>query len=215
MKTAVIVFPGSNCDRDLAESLEAVSAHPCIRVWHQETQIPAVDFVGLPGGFSYGDYLRCGALAATSPIIADLRVKAANGLPIIGICNGFQILCEAGILPGALLPNAGGRFIHRDETLRIEGQGGPFFQHQPQGGQLRFSIAHHEGSYHSDEQTLDKLEDEGRIAFRYLDNPNGSARHIAGVLSENRRVLGLMPHPERHMNGDGRRFFEAALGALS
>ena len=215
MKTAVIVFPGSNCDRDLAESLEAVSGHPCTRVWHQETKLPDVDFVGLPGGFSYGDYLRCGALAAVSPIITDLKAKVADGLPAIGICNGFQILCETGILPGMLMANAKGRFVHRDEPLKIASTNGPFLKHQTKGAQINFSVAHHDGSYQADDETLDQLEQEGRIAFTYEDNPNGSARDIAGILSENGRVLGLMPHPERHMEGDGRRFFEAALGALS
>lgn len=215
MKTAVIVFPGSNCDRDLAESLEAVTGQPCARFWHQESELPDVDFVGLPGGFSYGDYLRCGALAAVSPIIADLKAKVAEGLPVIGICNGFQILCETGILPGMLMANAKGRFVHRDETLKIESDAGPFLKHQSKGGRITFSVAHHDGSYQADEETLDQLADEGRIAFTYTDNPNGSVRDIAGIMSENHRVLGLMPHPERHMVGDGKRFFEAALGALS
>ncbi|MGB0785154.1 MAG: phosphoribosylformylglycinamidine synthase subunit PurQ [Alphaproteobacteria bacterium] len=215
MKTAVIVFPGSNCDRDLAESLEAVTGQQCIRVWHREPELPDVDFVGLPGGFSYGDYLRCGALAATSPIIRDLKTKVAKGLPVIGICNGFQILCETGILPGMLMGNKHGRFVHRDETLKVESVKGPFFERHMLGAKLDFSVAHHDGSYQADEEILDKLEDQGRIAFSYTNNPNGSARNIAGILSANHKVLGLMPHPERHMGGDGKRFFEAAIGALS
>ena len=215
MKTAVIVFPGSNCDRDLAVALEAVTGHKCLRVWHQETTLPDVDFVGLPGGFSYGDYLRCGALAAVSPIVQDLKKHADAGKPMIGICNGFQILCETGILPGMLMANAGGRFIHRDERLRVASGKGPFFKGYSKGAQVDFSIAHHDGSYQADAATLDALADEERIAFTYANNPNGSVGDIAGILSENHRVLGLMPHPERHMDGDGKRFFEAALGAVS
>ena len=214
MKTAVITFPGSNCDRDLAESLEAVTGQPCTRVWHEETALPEVDFVGLPGGFSYGDYLRGGALAAVSPIVQDLKAKAAEGLPVIGICNGFQILCEAGILPGMLMANTSGRFVHRDVTLRVESDAGPFLKHQSKGTNLRFSVAHQDGCYQGDDDTLNRLSGEGRIAFTYRDNPNGSACDIAGITSANHRVLGLMPHPERHMAGDGKRFFEAALGAL-
>lgn len=216
MKTAVIVFPGSNCDRDLAESLAAVSGQACLRLWHREPRLPdGIDLVGLPGGFSYGDYLRCGALAATSPIVADLVNKVAGGLPVIGICNGFQILCEARILPGMLMANTGGRFVHRDETLRVETNAGPFFKHQHKGRHLTFSLAHHDGCYQADASTLDQLAQEGRIAFTYTNNPNGSARDIAGILSENHRVLGLMPHPERHMDADGKRFFEAAMEALT
>ena len=151
MKTAVIVFPGSNCDRDLAESLELVTGEPCQRIWHQETELPEdIDLVGLPGGFSYGDYLRCGALAATSPIIETLRERVAQGLAVIGICNGFQILCETGLLPGMLMPNAKGRFVHRDETLRIESTQGPFLSAQTQGAEMTFSVAHHDGSYQAD-----------------------------------------------------------------
>ena len=181
MKTAVIVFPGSNCDRDLALALEMVTGQTCQRVWHQETTLPDVDFVGLPGGFSYGDYLRCGALAAVSPIIQDLKKRADAGLPIIGICNGFQILCETGILPGMLMPNIGGRFIHRDERLMVLSGQGPFFHGHRPGAILDFSIAHHDGSYQADAQTLDQLADEDRIALTYANNPNGSARDIAGV----------------------------------
>ena len=215
MKTGVIVFPGSNCDRDLALSLERVSGQPCQRIWHQETDLPPLDLIGLPGGFSYGDYLRCGALAAASPIVSALKSKVAEGLPLIGICNGFQILCETGILPGMLMPNVGGRFVHRDETLIVQSNKGPFLHHQTPGAKLTFSVAHHDGSYQADEETLNRLEGEGRVAFTYTNNPNGSARDIAGILSENHRVLGLMPHPERHMDGDGGRFFDAAIGVLS
>ena len=215
MKTAVIIFPGSNCDRDLAESLEAVTGLPCIRVWHRETTLPKVDLVGLPGGFSYGDYLRCGALAATSPIIQDVQAKAKQGLPIIGICNGFQILCEAGILPGMLMRNRHGRFIHQDASLRVASDLGPFLKAYSIGDRLRFSIAHHDGSYQADTRTLDQLADEGRIALTYETNLNGSERNIAGILSANHRVLGLMPHPERHMAGDGQRFFKAVLEAVT
>ena len=215
MKTGVLVFPGSNCDRDLALSLERVTGKPCQRIWHQETTLPSLDLVGVPGGFSYGDYLRCGALAAASPIMRDIRTKAARGLPILGICNGFQILCEAGVLPGMLMPNISGRFIHRDVVLQVQSTKGPFLRHQTLGSHLTFSVAHHDGSYQADEATLTKLQDEYRIAFTYKNNPNGSAWDIAGILSENHRVLGLMPHPERHMDGDGQRFFEALVEVLS
>ena len=215
MKTAVIVFPGSNCDRDLAEALEAVTGQPCTRVWHAETTLPKVDLVGLPGGFSFGDYLRCGALAATSPILDDVRAKTAQGLPLIGICNGFQILCEAGILPGMLMGNRDGRFIHHDVSLQVASDQGPFFKAYDLGARLNFSVAHHDGSYQADAETLNRLEGEGCLALTYEVNPNGSARGIAGILSANHRVLGLMPHPERHMAGDGRRFFASALDALA
>ena len=215
MKTAVVVFPGSNCDRDLARALETISGQECLRVWHQEATLPDVDFVGLPGGFSYGDYLRCGALAAVSPIVKDLKKRAAQGLPMIGICNGFQILCETGILPGMLMPNGSGRFIHRDVRLQVASNKGPFLEGYRQGRFVDFSIAHHDGAYQADDETLQALEGEGRIAFTYADNPNGSARDIAAILSANHRILGLMPHPERHMDGDGKRFFGAVLGALS
>ena len=200
MKTAVIVFPGSNCDRDLALALEAVTGQPCQRVWHQETTLPNVDFVGLPGGFSYGDYLRCGALAAVSPIIKDLKKTLKAGLPMIGICNGFQILCETGILPGMLMPNAGGRFIHRDERLQVASGTGPFFQGIALGPRWIFHRASR-WVVSNRFTNIGQLKGDGRIALTYADNPNGSVQDIAGILSTNHRILGLMPHPERHMEG--------------
>ncbi len=206
MHAAVIVFPGSNCDRDVAVALARATGRPTTMVWHRDTSLPAVDLVVVPGGFSYGDYLRCGAMAAHSPIMREVKAAAAAGVAVLGICNGFQILTEAGLLDGVLMRNRELRFICRDVYLRVETADSPFTRHYGVGGTVRFPIAHAEGNYFADDETLDRLEGEGRVAFRYATaagevaaeaNPNGSARNIAGVLSANRRVLGLMPHPER------------------
>lgn len=197
MRAAVVVFPGSNCDRDLAVSLRAAGADVEM-VWHKETDLPAgVDLVAVPGGFSFGDYLRCGALAAHAPVTRALVAHAQRGGYVLGICNGFQVLTETGLLPGALIRNASLKFICKPVLLRVEDTQSAFLAGYDQGQEVCFPIAHHDGNYRADEATLDVLEAEGRVALRYVSNPNGSARDIAGVLSDNRRVLGMMPHPER------------------
>ena len=206
MKCVVIVFPGSNCDRDVAVAVERVCGHTPVRVWHGETAVPPADIIVLPGGFSHGDYLRCGAIAARSPIIADVVAKAHAGVPILGICNGFQILTEAGLLPGALTRNQGLRFVCKAARVRVESTETPFSSHYPTGAGLSLPVAHHDGNYRADDETQDRLEGEGRVVFRYVDadgtaneagNPNGSAANIAGIVDSRRRILGMMPHPER------------------
>jgi phosphoribosylformylglycinamidine synthase len=224
-RAAVITFPGSNCDRDMAVALEAVSSQSALRVWHGDAELPTgLDLIALPGGFSYGDYLRSGAMAATSPIMRAVSAAATRGVPVLGVCNGFQVLTEAGLLPGALLRNAGQRFICRTVTLTAENTDSMFTAGFTQGETLRIPVAHHDGNFYADPDTLDRLEGEGRIAFRYAESCNGSARDIAGVLSANGRVLGMMPHPERAMEpaavpalggNDGRRLFENILAALA
>jgi phosphoribosylformylglycinamidine synthase len=197
MRAAVITFPGSNCDRDLAVAL-AAAGFAVARVWHKERDLPAgCDLVGIPGGFSFGDYLRCGAIAARAPVMAAVAAHAARGGFVLGICNGFQVLTEAGLLPGVLMRNAGLRFVCRPVRLRVAGRPSAFTAGWPAGAMVTLPVAHHDGNYQADAATLERLEGEGLVALRYLDNPNGSARDIAGVLSANRRVLGLMPHPER------------------
>lgn len=214
MKSAVIVFPGSNCDRDLATAFEQASGHAAEMVWHKETSLPSgLDVVGIPGGFSYGDYLRCGAIAAQSPIMAAVAEFAAKGGHVIGICNGFQVLIESGLLPGALLRNAGIKFVCRNQSLRVATSASPFTDGYTKGEAVTFPIAHHDGNFHATDDVLKTLEDADRVAFRYDGNPNGSAGDIAGILSENRRVLGLMPHPERAVDPatgliDGARMFK-------
>jgi phosphoribosylformylglycinamidine synthase len=198
MHAAVVTFPGSNCDRDLRDAF-ASAGFRVTPVWHKDTALPeGLDVVGLPGGFSYGDYLRCGAIAAHSPIVREVRAFAGRGGHVIGICNGFQVLTEAGLLPGALMRNATLRFICRSAPLTVESAESPFTAGYGAGAEIALPVAHHDGNYQADAATLDRLEGEGRVAFRYREvNPNGSARAIAGVLSDNRRVLGMMPHPER------------------
>ena len=221
MKTAVIVFPGSNCDRDLAVALEQVTGAKPAMVWHKEAELPAgVDFIGVPGGFSYGDYLRSGAMAARSPVMRAVKDAAGRGVPVIGICNGFQVLTEAGLLPGALMRNAGLRFVCRDARLKVENSQSLFTSGYEAGEEVVFPVAHHDGNYQADATTLDRLEGEGRVAFRYLDALNGSARDIAGILNDSGTVLGLMPHPERvvepaHGRTDGRRLFEGLLETVA
>ncbi|MEH3105716.1 MAG: phosphoribosylformylglycinamidine synthase subunit PurQ [Sphingomonas fennica] len=220
MKSAVIVFPGSNCDRDLAVALEAVTGQAPMMLWHRETSLPdGIDLVGVPGGFSYGDYLRSGAMAARSPVMRAVAEGAARGLPVLGVCNGFQVLTEAGLLPGALMRNAGLAFVCRDVALTVGEANSPFTRGYRPGEAITIPVAHHDGNYTADADTLDRLEGEGRVAFRYDGSVNGSARDIAGVVSENGRVLGLMPHPERrigpeHGGADGRRLFEGLLEAV-
>jgi phosphoribosylformylglycinamidine synthase I len=206
MKASVIVFPGSNCDRDAAVALQAATGSAPAMVWHGDSEIPASDLIVLPGGFSYGDYLRSGAMAAHSPVMREVVARAKAGTPVLGICNGFQVLTEAGLLPGVLMRNATLKFICRDVLLRVERNDTAFTRHYARGEVVRFPIAHKDGSYFADEATLDRLEGEGRVAFRYCNaagaiapsaNPNGSCRNIAGIYNERGTVLGLMPHPER------------------
>jgi phosphoribosylformylglycinamidine synthase len=221
MKSAVIVFPGSNCDRDLAVALEQVTGRKPAMVWHQDSELPeGTEFVGIPGGFSYGDYLRSGAMAARSPVMRAVKDAAGRGVPVIGICNGFQVLTEAGMLPGALMRNAGLSFICRPVPLRVENSQSLFTAQYDSGETIMLPVAHHDGNFQADEATLDRLEGEGRVAFRYLDNCNGSARNIAGILNTAGNVLGLMPHPERviepaHGAIDGRRLFEGLLETVN
>ncbi|THH38700.1 phosphoribosylformylglycinamidine synthase subunit PurQ [Aliishimia ponticola] len=220
MKAAVLVFPGSNCDRDLVVAFEAAGADVTM-VWHKETSLPdGIDIVGVPGGFSYGDYLRCGAIAANSPITRDLKAHAERGGYVLGICNGFQVLTETGLLPGALLRNAGLKYICKTVPLKVQTSDSIFTEGYNAGDVVGFPIAHHDGNYYADDETLAQLEGENRIAFTYEDNPNGSRGDIAGILSHNRRVLGMMPHPERaadigHGGTDGAALFRACVGALT
>ncbi|WP_412506636.1 phosphoribosylformylglycinamidine synthase subunit PurQ [Roseovarius sp. SYSU LYC5161] len=197
MHAAVVVFPGSNCDRDLAVALERAGARVSM-VWHKDTEMPAgVDLIGLPGGFSFGDYLRCGAIAANSPICRSVVAHAERGGFVLGICNGFQVLTETGLLPGILLRNARLKYICKPVDLTVRTDDSAYTTGYARGQRITIPIAHHDGNYHADAATLDRLEGEDRVAFTYDDNPNGSARDIAGILSQNRRVLGMMPHPER------------------
>ncbi len=220
MKTAVIVFPGSNCDRDAETALkQATGADPAM-VWHKDGTLPEdTDLVMVPGGFSYGDYLRCGAIAGNSPVVAQLKAHAERGGYVLGVCNGFQILCETGLLPGALIRNASLNFVCKPQDLTIENANTAFTSAYADQTEVSIPIAHHDGNYVADDETLDALESEGRVAFRYAGNPNGSARDIAGILSENGRVLGMMPHPERAIGGHeggqgGKALFDSLLGAI-
>ncbi|MBM3483985.1 MAG: phosphoribosylformylglycinamidine synthase subunit PurQ [Alphaproteobacteria bacterium] len=206
MNAAVIVFPGSNCDRDIKVALEAAMGRVPAMVWHGDSALPKVDLIVLPGGFSYGDYLRSGAMAAHSHIMRAVIDEAKRGVPVLAICNGFQIATEAGLLPGALLPNASLKFVCKDVSLRVENADSMFTRAFKKGQVVRMPIAHRDGNYFADDATLDRLEGNGQIAFRYVTadgrvtdeaNPNGAARNIAGVFNERRTVLGLMPHPER------------------
>ena len=221
MRAAVITFPGSNCDRDLAVALAEATGAPPAMVWHRETALPdGVDLVGVPGGFSYGDYLRAGAMAARSPVMRAVVDAAARGVAVLGVCNGFQVLTEAGLLPGALMRNAGIRFVCRDAPLAVGNADTIFTRGYAAGETVSLPVAHHDGNYQADEETLDRLEGEGRVAFRYADPCNGSARDIAGIVNERGNVLGLMPHPERafdpaHGGRGGRRLFEGLVEALA
>jgi phosphoribosylformylglycinamidine synthase len=221
MRAAVIVFPGSNCDRDMAVALRDVAGAQVDMVWHKDTALPdRLDLVALPGGFSFGDHLRCGAIAGKSPIMQAVADFAERGGHVLGVCNGFQVLTETGLLPGALIRNAGIRFICRNVDLQVATTASPYTSLYQAGERITVPVAHHDGAYVADETTVSTLRDADRIAFTYADGaPNGAVADIAGVLSENRRVLGMMPHPERavdaaHGGTDGRRLFESLAGAL-
>ena len=229
MKAAVVVFPGSNCDRDIKVALEAVAGAPVRMVWHADAALPSpCDLIVLPGGFAYGDYLRCGAMAAHSPIMRDVVAKARAGTPVLGICNGFQVLTETELLPGVLMRNASLKYVCRDVHLKVEQTDTLFTSHYSQGEVIRIPIGHGDGNYFADAATLDALEADGRVVFRYVDktgnpggdaNPNGAQRNIAGICDPSRRILGMMPHPERLFEpllggSDGRRMFESLLATL-
>ena len=229
MKSAVVVFPGSNCDRDAAVALRQATGTAPVMVWHRDTDMPEVDLIVLPGGFSHGDYLRGGAIAARAPIMKEIVRRGHKGVPIVGICNGFQMLTEAGLLPGILMRNAGLKFICKDTFIDVSDNTTIFTNAYTAHQTLRIPIAHNEGNFFADDATLDQLESDGRVAFRYADktgavtaaaNPNGSARNIAGIYSENRSILGLMPHPARavdarHGGTDGIGFFTSIVQALA
>ncbi|MGE5537844.1 MAG: phosphoribosylformylglycinamidine synthase subunit PurQ [Gemmatimonas sp.] len=223
MKAAVIVFPGSNCDRDVAVALEQSMGRAPAMIWHGTSELPKLDLIVVPGGFSYGDYLRCGAMAAHSPIMREVKAQAARGTLVLGICNGFQILTEAQLLPGALVRNASLKFVCKDVNLKVENAKSAFTRGYKAGQVIRVPVAHGDGNYVADPETLKRIEGEGRVAFRYVDangqptddaNPNGSLANIAGILNEKGNVLGMMPHPERLSDPllggtDGRAMFEA------
>ena len=221
MKSAVLVFPGSNCDRDLAVAIREVTGRAPAMVWHRDSDLPeGTDLIAIPGGFSYGDYLRSGAMAARSPIMKAVAAAAGKGVPVLGVCNGFQVLTEAGLLPGALMRNAGLSFVCRPVGLKVESSQSIFTSAYEAGEHITIPVAHHDGNYQADKDTLDRIEGEGRVAFRYTSECNGSARNIAGILNDAGNVLGMMPHPERviekaHGGSDGRRLFEGLLEAVA
>ncbi len=220
MRTAVITFPASNCNRDAAVALEKITGEPPVMVWHRESELPqGIDFVVLPGGFSYGDYLRCGAMASRSPIVKDLVEKANKGLAVAGFCNGFQVLTESGLLPGALMRNKGLKFVCRPEKLKITNSNSRYTSKYGSVTDVTFPVAHHDGNYYADDETLNKLEKQGQVVFRYADNPNGSARDIAGICNEAGNVFGMMPHPERaidplHGGTDGINLFKSIIESI-
>jgi phosphoribosylformylglycinamidine synthase len=228
MQAAIVIFPGSNREHDFCLAWRLAAGREPLRVWHREATLPEADLIVLPGGFAYGDYLRCGAMAAHSPIMREVKARAARGTPVLGICNGFQILTEAGLLPGALLPNRSLSFTCKDVHLRVENSQTIFTRGYEAGQTIRVPVAHHDGGYTADADTLDRLEDRGLVAFRYCgasggisdaDNFNGSARAIAGIFNDSRTILGLMPHPENATDPllggtDGRAFFDGLVSAL-
>jgi phosphoribosylformylglycinamidine synthase len=221
MRAAVIQFPGSNCDRDMAVAIRDITGADTSLVWHRESALPSgLDLIAIPGGFSYGDYLRSGAMAARSPVMQAVIAAAGRGVPVLGVCNGFQILTEAGLLPGALMRNAGIRFVCRTVGLTVENSQSMFTSGYSAGEKIHIPVAHHDGNFFADDATLDRLEGEGRVAFRYAEPVNGSARNIAGVLNDAGNVLGMMPHPERMIEAvqggsDGRRLFEGLIREIA
>ena len=222
MKSAVILLPGLNRDRDMIAALTKIGGKPPVTVWQTETEIPDVDLIVIPGGFSYGDYLRCGAIAARMPVLDAVRRKAAQGVRVMGVCNGFQILTEAGLLPGALMRNQGLKFVCREVKLSVENAETAFTSHYSKGQVLRCPVAHHDGNYFADGETIDRIEANGQVVFRYTQgtNPNGSINDIAGIINEAGNVLGMMTHPENlieaaHGGNDGRPLFESALELVS
>ena len=221
MRAAVIQFPGSNCDRDMAVAVRDITGADTSLVWHRESALPSgLDLIAIPGGFSYGDYLRSGAMAARSPVMQAVIAAAGRGVPVLGVCNGFQILTEAGLLPGALMRNAGIRFVCRTVGLTVENSQSMFTSGYSAGEKIHIPVAHHDGNFFADDATLDRLEGEGRVAFRYAEPVNGSARNIAGVLNDAGNVLGMMPHPERMIEAmqggsDGRRLFEGLIREIA
>lgn len=221
MRAAVIQFPGSNCDRDMAVAIRDITGADTSLVWHRESELPTgLDLIAIPGGFSYGDYLRSGAMAARSPVMQAVIAAAGRGVPVLGVCNGFQILTEAGLLPGALMRNAGIRFVCRTVGLTVENSQSIFTSGYSVGEKIHIPVAHHDGNFFADDTTLDRLEGEGRVAFRYAEPVNGSARNIAGVLNDAGNVLGMMPHPERMIEAmqggsDGRRLFEGLIREIA
>ncbi len=219
MKSAVIVFPGSNCDRDMAVALEKITGNKPQMVWHQDYDFDKVDFIALPGGFSYGDYLRCGAMSARSHVMKEVVKRANDGVPTFGVCNGFQILTETGVLPGALMRNANLHFVCKDVKMTVENSDSIFTNGYDKGTEITIPVAHHDGNYFADDETLNRLEGEGQVAFKYVEDINGAQRKIAGVLNERGNVLGMMPHPERMIEpalggSDGRVMFESVLNSL-
>ena len=221
MRAAVIQFPGSNCDRDMAVAIREVTGADTSLVWHRDSELPqGLDLIAIPGGFSYGDYLRSGAMAARSPVMQAVIEAAGRGVPILGVCNGFQILTEAGLLPGALMRNADIRFVCRTVKLKVENSQSIFTSGYDSGEAISIPVAHHDGNFFADDATLDRIEGEGRVAFRYAEEVNGSARNIAGILNDAGNVLGMMPHPERmieavHGGSDGRRLFEGLIREIA
>lgn len=221
MRAAVIQFPGSNCDRDMAVAIRDIMGADTSIVWHRDSELPQnLDLIAIPGGFSYGDYLRSGAMAARSPVMQAVVEAADRGVPVLGVCNGFQILTEAGLLPGALMRNAGIRFVCRTVRLKVENSQSIFTRGYDAGEEINIPVAHHDGNYFADEATLDRLEGEGQVAFRYAENVNGSTRNIAGILNNAGNVLGMMPHPERMVEAmqggsDGRRLFAGLIREIA
>jgi phosphoribosylformylglycinamidine synthase subunit PurQ / glutaminase len=221
MKAAVIQFPGSNCDRDMAVAIQNITGAETHMVWHRESTLPdRIDLIAIPGGFSYGDYLRSGAMAARSPVMQAVIAAAGRGVPVLGVCNGFQILTEAGLLPGALMRNSGIRFVCRKVKLIVENSQSLFTSGYEQGEQISIPVAHHDGNFFADEAVLDRIEGEGRVALRYDEPVNGSSRNIAGLLNNAGNVLGMMPHPERMIEdiqggSDGRRLFEGLIREIA
>ncbi len=222
MQASVIVFPGSNCDRDVAVCLEAATGKKPNMVWHGDSDLPYSDVIVLPGGFSYGDYLRCGSMAANSPIMKEVVLKAQKGTAVLGICNGFQVLTECGLLPGVLMRNAALNFVCRNTRLIVDNNTTPFTGLYQQGEEVIIPVAHNEGNYFADDETLNELSSEGRIVLSYApdDNPNGACRNIAGICDSSGRVLGMMPHPERRAEAalggeDGKRMFTGLVEAFS